>query len=244
MATSKKTVLITGANKGIGLETARQLAGLGYFVYIGCRDQAKGQAAVRELNAAGITEVAVLAIDVTAASSIKAARQELEGKIERLDVLVNNAGISGPMPQAATTVPVDTVREVFETNFFGVIQVTQEFLGLLGKSAQPRIVNVSSDLGSLTDHSDPAWKYYDVKLAAYCSSKTALNAYTVMLAYDLRDKPFKVNSVNPGYTATDFNDHQGPLTPEQAAKVLVRFATLDENGPTGKFFSEEGETAW
>ena len=240
----KKNALITGANKGIGLETAKQLATLGYFVYLGCRDKAKGQQAIEDLKAAGITNADILVIDVADIESIKTANKELSSKIQQLDVLVNNAGISGGMPQPATTVPVDTIREVFETNFFGAINVTQQFLDLMKKADEPRIVNVSSELGSLTLNNDPNWEFYDVKITAYNTSKTALNAYTVMLAYDLKDTPFKVNCVNPGYTDTDFNDHRGVLTVEEAGKTVVRYAILDNEGPTGKFFSEAGESAW
>lgn len=242
--TAKKTVLITGANKGIGFEAAKQLAKLGYFVYIGSRDKANGLKAVEELKTLGFTDVDTLEIDVTNTQSVEKAKEELQSKIPQLDILVNNAGISGTMPQNASEVSLDNIRTVYETNFFGVIQVTQHFLDLLKKSDEPRIVNVSSDLGSLTNHSNPNYPFYEVKLTAYCTSKTALNAFTVMLAYELKDTNFKVNSVNPGFTATDLNGFTGAQTAEQAAKVIVKYAILDKNGPTGKFFSEDGEVAW
>jgi NAD(P)-dependent dehydrogenase (short-subunit alcohol dehydrogenase family) len=240
----KKTVLITGANKSIGLETARQLLAQGYYVYIGSRDKARGEAAVQQLSEEGYTDAEVLVLEVTDAASIAAAVAELETKIPHLDVLINNAGIPGIAPQEASLVSQENIRTVFDTNFFGVIQVTQAFLPLLKKSPEPRIVNVSSDLGSLGYHSDPQWRHYDVKFTAYCSSKTALNAYTVMLAYELRDTAFKVNSVNPGYTATDFNNHSGYKTIPQGAAPIVKYATIGADGPTGKFFSEEGESPW
>ena len=141
-------------------------------------------------------------------------------------------------------VSIERLRLVFETNFFGAVQTTQEFMDLLKKADQPRIVNVTSDLASLTNHSDPTWKFYPFKSAAYSPSKTALNAYTVMLAFELKDTNFKVNCVNPGHTATDFNNYKGEKPVEQGASVIVKYATLDKDGATGKFFSEEGETAW
>ena len=239
-----KSALVTGANKSIGFETAKQLAQLGYFVYIGSRDNTKGLKAIKNLNAIGLSNVDCIQLDITDLNSIKAARQQLESKIRNLDILINNAGISGGFPQPATKVSIDTLRLVFETNFFGTVQVTQEFIGLLKKSDQPRIVNVTTELSSLTNHSNPNWKFAQFKPAAYGPSKTALNAYTVMLADELKDTNFKVNCVCPGFTATDFNNHRGDKKVEDAASVIVKYATLGQDGPTGKFLSEEGETAW
>jgi NAD(P)-dependent dehydrogenase (short-subunit alcohol dehydrogenase family) len=234
-----KTVLITGANKSIGFKTAKQMLADGYFVYLGSRDLGKGVEAAKQLNSANVK---VVAIDVSDKASIEAARKTIGNEVEVLDVLINNAGISGGFSQEASSVDVDTIREVFETNFFGSIMVAQAFLDLLKKADEPRIVNVTSGLASLTLHSDPLWKYYSVKHTAYTSSKTALNAYTVFLAYELRDTKFKVNVVDPGYTATDFNGHSGPGSVEDAAKIIVKYATVDANGPTGKFFSNDSET--
>ncbi len=239
-----KSALVTGANKSIGFETAKQLAQLGYFVYIGSRDNTKGLKAIKNLNAIGLSNVDCIQLDITDLNSIKAARQQLESKIQNLDILINNAGISGGFPQPATKVSIDTIRLVFETNFFGTVQVTQEFIELLKKSDQPRIVNVTTELSSLTNHSNPNWKFAQFKPAAYGPSKTALNAYTVMLADELKDTNFKVNCVCPGFTATDFNNHRGDKKVEDAASVIVKYATLGQDGPTGKFLSEEGETAW
>ncbi|MEJ7661359.1 MAG: SDR family NAD(P)-dependent oxidoreductase [Hymenobacter sp.] len=146
-------------------------------------------------------------LDVADSASIQAAREAVGQKTTVLDVLVNNAGISGGMPQPALGTGVGVIKQVFDTNVFGVIETTQAFIDLLRRSPAPRIVNVTSGLASLTLHNDPSWKYYAVKGAAYHTSKTALNAYTVMLAYELRDTPFKVNAVDPGFTATDFNNH-------------------------------------
>jgi NAD(P)-dependent dehydrogenase (short-subunit alcohol dehydrogenase family) len=230
-----KKVLITGANKSIGFEATRQLLKQGYFVYLGARDKAKGDEAVAKLKAEGLTNVESIRIDVTNQASIEAASKQ----IESLDVLINNAGISGGIPQKALETTTDTIREVFDTNFFGVINVTKAFLDTLKKSAEPRIVNVTSGLGSLTLHADPNWKYYKVKSAAYGPSKSALNAYTIVLAYELLDTAFKVNAVDPGYTKTDFNHNNGPGTVEDAAARVVKYATIDQSGPTGGFFSDD-----
>jgi NAD(P)-dependent dehydrogenase (short-subunit alcohol dehydrogenase family) len=230
-----KKVLITGANKSIGFETARQLLQKGYFIYLGSRDLHKGNEAVAKLKAEGLDNVDAIAIDVTNPASIEDARKQ----VDSLDILINNAGISGGMPQTATETSTDVIREVFDTNFFGLINVTQAFMDLLKQSDEPRIVNVTSGLGSLTLHSDPSWKYYRVKSAAYGPSKSALNAYTIVLAYELRDTPFKVNVVDPGYTATDFNHHSGPGTIEDAAARLVKCAMIGADGPTGQFFSDD-----
>ena len=238
-----KTVLITGANKGIGFETARQLAQLGYFVYLGSRDKIKGLDALEKLKALGTNNVDYVEIDVTDIDSIKKAKQELESKIDVLDVLINNAGISGGQPQNMSSLEIENLRKVFDTNFFGAVQTTQEFIPLLKRSGEPRIVNVSSGLGSLTVHSTTQnlnFALYD----AYSCSKTALNAFTVMLANEYSDTNFKINSVTPGYTATDLNQHKGTQTVEQGAKVIVKYATVDNSGPTGKFLKEDGEIDW
>ncbi|KQM77877.1 short-chain dehydrogenase [Pedobacter sp. Leaf216] len=234
-----KTALITGANKSIGFETAKQLIKEGYYVYLGCRDLEKGQQAVKQLELEGLNNVEPILIDVNNPASIKAAKALLESKISVLDVLINNAGIAGGFPQNVLETAVETYRDVFDTNVFGVIEVTQAFTPILKNSEAPRIVNVTSGLGSLTLHSDPSWKYYPVKPVAYLASKAALNGYTIALAYELRDTPFKVNAVDPGYTATDFNHHSGPGTVEDAASRVVKAATLDTDGPTGQFYSDD-----
>jgi len=234
-----KTVLITGANKSIGYETARQLLQKGYFVYLGCRDINKGNEAISQLYAEGLTQVEALEIDVDQIESIEKARVTLGEKTKILDVLINNAGIGGAMPQTALETDLSVVTAVFQTNFFGVIAVTQAFIDLLKASPEPRIVNVTSGLGSLTLHNDPSWKYFAVKPTAYVASKAALNAYTIVLANDLRDTPFKVNAVDPGYTDTDFNNHSGPGTVPDAAARVVKAAILTADGPTGQFFSDD-----
>jgi NAD(P)-dependent dehydrogenase (short-subunit alcohol dehydrogenase family) len=236
-----KTALVTGANKSIGFEVTKQLLDSGYYVYLGSRDLEKGKEAAEKL---GSKNVEAIQIDVSSQASIDEARKN----INSLDVLVNNAGISGGFPQNPSTLDTNIIREVFETNFFGAINVTKAFLDLLKNSGAPRIVNVTSGLASLTLHSDPSWKCYNVKGGAYGPSKTALNAYTVMLAYELKDTAFKINAVDPGYTATDFNQHRGPGSVHDAAAIIVKYATIDENGPTGKFFSDDnaetGESPW
>jgi NAD(P)-dependent dehydrogenase (short-subunit alcohol dehydrogenase family) len=234
-----KKALITGANRSIGFEITRQLATQGYFIYLGSRDKAKGEQAADELKAEGLTNIEVVEIDTSDAASIAAARDYIAQKTGVLDVLINNAGISGGFPQPASSLDVAIIREVFNTNVFGVILTTQAFLELLKASAEPRIVNVTSGLASLTLHSDPSWKYYEVKSAAYGPSKSALNAYTIALAHELRDTAFKVNAVDPGYTATEFNHYNGPGTVPDAAARIVKYATIGNDGPTGGFFSDD-----
>jgi NAD(P)-dependent dehydrogenase (short-subunit alcohol dehydrogenase family) len=234
-----KIALITGANKGIGFETARQLLQQGYYVYLGSRDEQRGQQAVDQLRADGHAHGELLLLNVADSASIAAARQALGQQTQVLDVLVNNAGISGGYPQPALSTPLSTFREVFATNVFGVIEVTQAFSDLLRQSPAPRIVNVSSGLGSLTLQNDPSWRFYAVKGGVYPPSKTALNAYTIALAYELRESPFKVNLVCPGYVDTDFTDHLGDSSVAEAAARIVKAALLGPDGPTGQFFGGE-----
>jgi NAD(P)-dependent dehydrogenase (short-subunit alcohol dehydrogenase family) len=233
-----KKALITGANRSIGFETARQLLQKGYHIYLGSRNMEKGQEAVNKLKAEGLSNVEAIQIEVGNSDSIKSARAELGKKTDVLDVLINNAGISGGIPQSSKT-DIAVFKEVFDTNFFGIVQMNQVFMDLMQKSAEPRIVNVTSGLGSLTLNADPNWKYSKVKAPLYNSSKAALNMYTINLAYELRDTSFKVNVVDPGYTATDFNHHSGPGTVEEAAARLVKCATIPADGPTGTFFSDD-----
>lgn len=236
-----KTVLITGANRSIGMETAKQLSEKRLFVYVGSRNLAKGEETVKELTEQGFQNIKAIEIDVTNPESIAKAKSIVENEQGKLDILINNAGILGVNPQTAAETSVNDIREVFDTNFFGVINVTQAFLDLLRKSDSPRISNITSGLGSLTLHSDSEWKYYHVKTAAYGPSKSALNAYTITLAYELRELPFKVNVIDPGYTATDFNGYSGPGSVESAASFIVKHTLTDENGPTGQYFSNDIE---
>jgi len=235
------SVLITGANRSIGLETAKQLSKKGLFVYLGTRDLEKGETVVKELNADGFQNIKAIAIDVTKPETILAAKNIVESEQGKLDILINNAGISGAFPQNASDTSITYIQEVFDTNFFGVISVTQAFLELLKKSGSPRISNITSGLGSLTLHSDPGWKYYAFKSASYGTSKAALNAYSIVLAYELKHLPFKVNVIDPGYTATDFNHHSGPGTVESAVDFIIKHTLTGENAPTGQFFSNDIE---
>lgn len=235
------SVLITGANRSIGLETAKQLSEKGLFVYLGSRDLEKGEAIVKELTEKGFQNIKAIEIDVTNPDSISAAKNLVEKEQGKLDILINNAGILGVSPQTAAEASIKDIQTVFDTNFFGVISVTQAFLELLKKSESPRISNITSGLGSLTLHSDPTWKYYNVKAAAYGPSKSALNAYTIVLAYELKDLPFKVNVIDPGYTATDFNHHSGPGSVESAASFIVKHTLTHETAPTGQFYSNDIE---
>jgi NAD(P)-dependent dehydrogenase (short-subunit alcohol dehydrogenase family) len=245
-----KRVLITGANKGIGFETAKQLLQKGFYVYLGSRDLENGFEAVQKLKLAGLTNAEAIQVDVRDENSVKAARVEIGKKTDVLDVLINNAGINGGKPPyTALEATREQFMAAFTTNVIGVASVTQAFIDLLRKSAQPRIVNVSSNVGSLSLQSDPDWPPYAyAKYAVYASSKAAMNMYTVQVAYELWDTAFKVNAVCPGYTRTDFTNQNGGEVAE-AGKRIIKYALIDQNGPTGKFFSEEtnpetGEIPW
>ncbi len=234
-----KYALVTGANKGIGLEVAKLLAQQGFFVYLGSRDLANGQAAAQQLHATGLTALEAVQLDVTDPASIQAARATIGAKTPVLDVLVNNAGISGGVPQLARDTTLEQFRTVFETNVFGVASVTQAFLDLLEKSPEPRIVNVSTAMASLALSTDFDNASFVFRVPVYQASKAALNMYTVNLAYEVRDTPFKVNAVCPGYTQTDFTGHQGTSTVEEAGQRIAKYALLGPDGPTGQYFSEE-----
>lgn len=234
-----KKALITGANKSIGLEVARQLLQKGFYVYLGSRDLKKGKEAAEQLQAEGLAHVEAIEIDVTDSESVKGAREEIGKKTEVLDVLINNAGITGGMPQKALEATPEQFTAVFDTNVTGVARVTQAFIDLVKKSAEPRIVMVSSSQGSLTVANDPNSKYYHHKGAVYQPSKSALNMYSLILAYELRDTPVKVNMVDPGFTKTDLNNHRGTGTVEEAGARVVKYALIGNDGPTGKYISEE-----
>jgi NAD(P)-dependent dehydrogenase (short-subunit alcohol dehydrogenase family) len=251
-----KKALITGANKGIGFEVARKLAQKGYYVYIGSRDLKNGKIAVDKLKSEGFNNIDAIELDVKNQESVNSARIEIGKKTDVLDVLINNAGINGirfegdtPIMHTSTDTSVDIFKEVYEVNVFGVIRTTQAFLDLLKKSPAPRIVMVSSSQGSLTLHSDPTYMYYPHKGAVYQSSKSALNMYTIVLAYELRNFPFKVNAISPGSTKTDFNHQLGKGSVEDAGNRIVKYAIIGVDGSTGKFFSEDmntetGEIPW
>jgi len=236
-----KSVLITGANRSIGLEITKQLSKKGLFVYLGSRDLDKGNAVVKELNENGYENIKAIEIDSTKPDTILAAKNIIESEQGKLDILINNVGISGAFPQAIPDATLPAIQEVFDTNFFGVISVTQTFLDLLKKSGAPRISNITSGLGSLTLHSDPTWKYYNFKATSYMTSKAALNAFTIILAFELKDLNFKVNAIDPGFTATDFNHHSGPGTVKSAASFIIKHTLTPDNAPTGQFYSNDIE---
>ncbi|MGW5351393.1 SDR family oxidoreductase [Streptomyces sp. NPDC004031] len=237
-----KVALVTGANKGIGYEIAAGLGALGWSVGIGARNEERRAAAVDTLRAAG-ADVFGVPLDVTDDASVTAAARLVEERTGRLDTLVNNAGITGGGPQEPTTVDVNRVRAAVETNVIGVIRVTNAFLPLLRRSPSPRIVNVSSSVGSLTLQTAPGAEVGPIAVA-YSPSKTFLNAVTVQYARELAGTPVLINAVCPGYTATDLNGFQGVRTPQQGAACAIRLATVPDDGPTGRFFDDEGEVPW
>jgi len=236
--------LITGANKGLGYETARALAARGVTVLIGARDPERGLAATEKLAAEG-ADVRFVRLDVTDAASITAAAGYIEAEFGRLDILVNNAAVSGGfgIDLRPSTTSIDTMRTVYETNVFGPVAVTNAMLPLLRRAEAARIVNVSSDLGSVqlvNDQDGPLWSMASI---TYPSSKTALNMITTMYAKELWDTPIKVNAANPGYCATDLNHNTGFRAPEQGAEPIVHLATLPADGPTGQLWGyREGAT--
>lgn len=236
--------LITGANKGIGRAIAEQLAALGHTVVIGARDAAQGERAAGELRDAGADATSVV-LDVTDPDSVAAAARTIDERFGRLDALINNAAISRPPggdldSQLPRSADVDVVRTIFETNVFGVITVIGTMLPLLRRSDAPRIVNVSSSAGSLAALAD--LDLQDPPSVGYVPSKTALTALTLLYARDLRDDGILVNAVNPGFVATDLNNHAGHRTPEQGAAAAVRMATIPADGPTGTFTDDTGES--
>jgi NAD(P)-dependent dehydrogenase (short-subunit alcohol dehydrogenase family) len=240
---SEKTiVLVTGANKGIGYEIAAGLGALGWTVGVGARDEERREAAVEKLRAGGVDAFGV-PLDVTDDASVAAAARLIEERTGRLDVLVNNAGVTGGGPQEPTVVDPAAVRTAVETNVIGVLRVTNAMLPLLRRSASPRIVNMSSTVGSLTRQSDPAAEMGPLS-AAYSPSKSMLNALTIQYAKELRDTNILINAGCPGYTATDLNGFRGVRTPEQGAAIAIQLATLPDDGPTGGFFEDAGVVPW
>jgi NAD(P)-dependent dehydrogenase (short-subunit alcohol dehydrogenase family) len=239
----KRVALVTGGNKGIGFETARQLASRGMKVLLGARSEQRGKAAAGELRDQGL-DVEFLHIDVDDRTTHETAHRFVESAFGRLDILINNAGIALDVRQKPSEIDLETLRRTFETNFFGAVSVTQLLLPLIRASEAGRIVNVSSGLGSLTRHGDPGWEFYGFIPLAYNASKTALNAFTVLLAHELKDTGVKVNSADPGYTATDMTANQGHKTVEQGAAIIVELATLPADGPTGSYFDDRGRLPW
>lgn len=247
---AQKVALVTGANKGIGLQIAKDLAGHGFTVLVGARDLALGEKAAASVG----HRARAIQLDVTSQASISAAAARVKSELGRLDVLVNNAGISNAMPAGTpfqdviaaskpSIIPIDEVRKIFEVNVFGVIAVTQAFLPLLREAPSGRIVNVSSSVGSLTIMTDPK-NPHPIRSVSYIPSKTALNAVTVNFANELADTRIKVNAVCPGFVATDLNAFAGTRTVVQGARSAVRMALIDDDGPTGSYSDEAGPLPW
>lgn len=245
--TEQAIALVTGANKGIGLETCRQLARRETTVVMGARDMKKGREAADALKSEGLTAEPVQ-LDVTRADHIAQVVAFIETRFGRLDILVNNAGMIHPdepmFANSAERVSLQALRETFEVNFFGQVALTQALLPLIKKSPGGRIVNVSSVLGSLTLHSDESSQATQVKPLAYDASKTALNQFTVHLAASLNKTPIKVNAAHPGWVKTDLGSQRAPMKVEDGAKTTVRLAMIGPDGPTGKFFHLDEEIPW
>ena len=242
MTTTKKIALVTGATRGIGLETVRQLAQQDAHVILAGRDYAKADAAAQALRKQNL-DVEAIALDVTDGRSIAAAAAQIEKKHGRLDILVNNAGIMiDDTTKSPSQQPLENWRRTFDTNVFGLIAVTQAFLPLLKKSAAGRIVNVSSLLGSITQHADPSSLIYDYKApVSYNVSKSTVNAWTVQLAHELRNTSIKVNAIHPGHVKTDMGGETAPMEIAEGAKTSVELALIGASGPNGSF-SHLGQT--
>jgi NAD(P)-dependent dehydrogenase (short-subunit alcohol dehydrogenase family) len=252
VATPDKVAFITGANKGIGLETARGLGELGIAVILGSRDEANGRKAAESLKARGIKNVEPFKFDVTRVEDHDAIVRHLEERYGKLDILVNNAGVMleeadfgapGGFNTTPTVMP-EILRKTFDTNFVAVVALTQALLPLLHNAPAARVVNLSSILGSLTLHSDPSSGIYNGKAFAYDSSKTALNAFTVHLAHAVRHTKIKVNSAHPGWVKTDMGGSSAPLEVSEGSKTSVWLATLPDDGPNGGYFHMGEPLPW
>jgi NAD(P)-dependent dehydrogenase (short-subunit alcohol dehydrogenase family) len=249
--TNGKVAFVTGANRGLGLETARELGKTGIRVVIGSRDAKKGEAAATKLRDEGISAES-LGFDVTKSQDHQKAYDYFAKKYRRLDILVNNAGVlkesqisatgSGPNPVSA--VSPEILRETFETNFFAPVALSQKLLPLIRKAPAGRIVNVSSILSSLTLHSDPNSPIYPFKTFAYDASKAALNAFTIHLAYELRDTNIKVNSAHPGWVKTEMGGPNALMEVSEGGKTSAQLATLADDGPSGGFFHLGQSLPW
>ena len=240
----RRIALVTGANKGIGLETVRQLAAKGVQVILASRDAGKGKDATSGLVAEGLP-VEFLQLDVTDSAGIERAASEVEKRHGRLDILVNNAGVfveKLDLPPSEQT--MDSWRRTFDANVFGLIEVTKAFLPLLRKSKSARIVNVSSRLGSITDQADPGSPYHDFKVPAYNVSKSAVNAWTVQLAHELRSTRIKVNTIHPGHVKTDMGGAGASMEIVDGARTSVELALIADDGPNGGFFHLGERLPW
>lgn len=245
----QKIAFITGGNRGLGFQTALDLKSKDIKVVIGSRDLEQGRKAVEKLRASGV-DADVIQFDIRNANDHRTAYDYFNSKYGRLDILVNNAGIAGGAfpavgpEHSAADVPLDTLEKVFETNFFSQVALTKTLLPLIRKSPAGRIVNLSSILGSIGLHADPKSPIYDAKSFAYDASKSALNAFTVHLAYDLRDTKIKVNSAHPGWVKTDMGGAQAPMEISEGGKTSAALATLPDDGPTGGFFHLGSSLPW
>lgn len=237
MTNVKKVALVTGANRGLGLEMVRQLAKAGVSVVLAARDPEAGELAAANLRTDGL-DVQFLKLDVTSPQDHAAAAAFFEDKFGRLDILINNAGISAaPLGlEGVSASSSDVLRRTFETNFFAPVALTQALLPLLKKSSAARIVNMSSILGSQTLHADPKSQIYDFKSFSYDASKAALNSFTIHLAHELKDTKIKVNSAHPGWVKTDMGTEAAPMEIPEGGKTGVQLALLPDDGPTGGFF--------
>jgi NAD(P)-dependent dehydrogenase (short-subunit alcohol dehydrogenase family) len=249
MTLMTRIALITGANRGLGFETARQLAATGMTTLIGSRDAAKGEQAASELRGEGL-DVAAVHLDVESESSVQEAAAHVAQQHGHLDVLVNNAGILPEATAGDVTTPVDVgmFERTFGTNLFGAVRVVQNFLPLLRQSPSGRIVNVSSTMGSLSDQCNPSSPYFDMVVPAYQASKAALNGLTIALAKSLKDTPIKTNSICPGWVQTDLggpeNRAAAPLSADEAAHIIVAMASIPDDGPSGQFVDAAGTVPW
>lgn len=242
----KKIALISGANKGIGLETGRQLGKLGYTVLLGSRDELKGEVAARQLRDDGV-DARVVKLDVVRQADVDAVAKLIADEFGKLDVLVNNAGVmieKSWTENSTSETKVADLRATFEANLFAVLSLTQALLPLLKKAEAARIVNVSSILGSVGMQATKGSPTYDTKLFAYNSSKAALNVFTIHLAHELLGTKIKVNSAHPGWVLTDIGGSAAPMSVVDGAKTTIQLATLPEDGPTGGFFHLGKEIAW
>jgi NAD(P)-dependent dehydrogenase (short-subunit alcohol dehydrogenase family) len=240
---AKKIALVTGANKGIGFEVARQLAASDCLVLLGARNGALGEEAAAKLRDEGL-DVRHLSIDLNDPATIAAAAERIATDFGHLDILVNNAGIAAEGDGPPSTASLNAIEREFRVNFMGSVAVTQAMLPLLRKAQSARIVNVSSGLGSIARHADPASPYAGFRYFGYSASKAALNMFTAQLASELRGTSVKVNSAEPGYTATDLNQHRGTQTVAEGAAEPVRLALLPDDAPTGTFSGRNGVVPW
>jgi NAD(P)-dependent dehydrogenase (short-subunit alcohol dehydrogenase family) len=240
---AKKIALVTGANKGIGFEVSKEIAKTGVMVLIGARNKALGDEAVAKLKAQGL-DVAFVEIDIADRASVTAAAEAITKQYGQLDILVNNAGVWDGEDNNPSKSDLDAIERTWRTNFLGAVAVTQALLPLLRASSAGRVVNVSSGLGSLAQNGDAEYQKGTPNFLGYSASKAALNMFTVQLAYELRETPIKVNSADPGYTATDLNHHRGTQTIEEGSEETIRLALLAEDGPTGTYSDRTGVVPW